>query len=116
MNFHDLRIIVSQIKRTLKCPECNGKYTDEDIEVIGHLDHEQSFFHAYCPECELQALIHVNLQIEPLSSTQCENCAPRFRLGTAPRMGHVSVDEVLDMSNFLKSFNGDFTRMFKKEK
>jgi hypothetical protein len=108
MNFHDLRIIVNQIKRTLKCPDCSARYTDEDIEIIGSLGDEQVFFHAWCPECETQSVI--NVQIDP---AWFEN--PQAHLGNAPRMGHVSSNEVLDMHNFLKEFNGDFSTLFNKE-
>jgi hypothetical protein len=108
MNFHDLRIIVSQIKRTMKCPDCKTRYTDEDIEIIGSLGDEQVFFHAWCIHCETQSVI--NVQIDP----SWFNC-PEPHLGNAPRMGHVSSNEVLDMHNFLKEFNGDFTQLFDKE-
>lgn len=106
MNFRDLRIIVNQIKRSLKCPSCNAKYTDEDIEVVGHImGGEESIFHAFCPECEVDALVHVNLQIEPFPA----------KLGTAPRMGNISTNEILDLHNFLSSFDGNFSNVFKKE-
>ncbi len=108
MNFHDLRIIVNQIKKTLKCPKCTGKYIDEDIELIGSLGDEQIFFHAWCSECETQSVI--NVQVDPQSLY-----GPMPKLGSAPRMGHVSANEVLDMHNFLKSFDGDFNQMFDSE-
>ncbi len=108
MNFHDLRIIVGQIKKTMNCPKCNGKYSDIDIEVIGSVGEDQTFFHAFCPDCDTESVIHVNLQIEAMDDDP-------VRLGTAPRMEHISSNEVLDMHNFLKSFNGNFGDMFKEK-
>lgn len=108
MNFHDLKIIVNQIKRTLKCPDCKGRYIDEDLELIGSLGDEQIYFHAWCAHCESQSVI--NVQIDPAWFE-----APHLHLGSAPRMGHVSSNEVLDMHNFLKGFNGDFTKLFQEE-
>ncbi|MFA4814683.1 MAG: hypothetical protein WC924_03410 [Candidatus Gracilibacteria bacterium] len=111
MNFHDLRIIVGQIKKTMRCQKCDGKYGDIDIEVIGSLNCDESFFQAFCPDCETESVIHVNMQVEPLPGEF------PVRLGTAPRMEHISSNEVLDMHNFLKSFNGSFNDMFRdKEK
>jgi len=110
MNFHDLKIIVGQIKKTMRCQKCAGKYGDIDIEVIGSLNCDESFFHAFCPECETESVIHVNMQIEPM-----EGDMP-IRLGTAPRMEHITSNEVLDMHNFLKGFNGNFNDMFQQEK
>ena len=108
MNFHDLRIIVNQVKKTLKCPKCNGKYTDEDIEIIGSLGDEQLFFNAWCGDCELQSVINVQVDLQWFYGQQ------ETRLGTAPRMGHVSLNEVLDMHNFLKGFDGNFSDVFKE--
>lgn len=108
MNFHDLRIIVSQIKKTLKCPKCAAKYIDEDIELIGSLGDEQVYFHAWCGECEAESVI--NVQVDPQFLY-----GPMVKLGAAPRMGHVTSNEVLDMHNFLKEFDGNFNQVFDQE-
>ena len=109
MNFHDLRVIVGQIKKTIACPKCKGKYTDEDIELIGSLGDEQTFFHADCNKCESESIINVSIQFDYPDFTDMPK-----KLGSAPRMGHISANEVLDMHNFLKDFNGNFVDMFKK--
>ena len=109
MNFQELKIIVSQIKKTMRCPECNGRYTDETIEVIGSINQDESYFHAFCPNCEDESCIHVDCRPELF-------CEDHARLGNAPRMEHISSNEVLDMHNFLKSFGGNFEQVFKEEK
>jgi hypothetical protein len=110
MNFQDLRIIVGQIKKNVKCPKCTSRYTDEDIEIIGGLADEQHFFHASCSKCETESVINVSLLFEENTNT-----LPNLKkLGSAPRMGHISSNEVLDMHNFLKMFDGDFNKIFKK--
>jgi hypothetical protein len=112
MNFHDLRIIVSQIKKNITCPKCKLGYTDEDIEVIGSLGDEHNFFHASCAECESESVVHVNLHFD-----EDGMILPDLRrLGSAPRMGNVSANEVLDMRNYLKDFEGDFGQLFKNSK
>lgn len=112
MNFHDLRIIVNQIKKNIDCPRCKSKFTDEDLELVGGLGDELTFFYASCMECESEAMISVNLQI----GTQEAPLPEISRLGSAPRGGKVSANEVLDMQNFLKNFDGDFTKVFKAPK
>jgi hypothetical protein len=107
MNFQDLKTIVSQIKKTMPCPKCNARYMDMDIEVIGSLGYDETFFHVFCPECDTESVIHVNLQCEHLPEEGS------VRLGTAPRMEYISSNEVLDMHNFLKDFKGNFATMFK---
>lgn len=121
MNFHDLRSIVNQIKKTMKCLKCNGKYSDIDIDVIGSLGNEQIFFHAFCPECDAESVIHVNMELEYCCLEHAAEMRKslahpgKVRLGSAPRIEHISTNEVLDMHNFLKGFNGNFSDMFKKE-
>lgn len=111
MNFHDLRIIVSQIKKTIFCAKCKGHYHDEDIEVIGSLGDEQIFMHASCAECETETVINVALHMEG----DFEILPPFKKLGTAPRMENISVNEVLDVHNFLKDFKGDFKEIFENQ-
>jgi hypothetical protein len=106
MNFHDLRIIVGQIKKSIACPKCKSAYIDEDIDVIGNLSEDQSFFHAACHECESESVINVSVQFPEYEQHQ-----PLAKLGSAPRLGNISVNDVLDMRNFLKSFKGDFKEL-----
>lgn len=110
MNFQDLRIIVGQIKKNVTCPKCKAHYNDEDIEIIGGLADEQHFFHASCHKCEAESVINVSLAFDDNTAS----IPGLAKLGTAPRMGHISADEVLDMHNFLKQFDGDFNKIFKK--
>lgn len=111
MNFKDLKLIVKQIKSTIKCQKCTGKYTDDLIEVIGGLSDEQIFFHAYCPKCDSDSIVHVTVETQFVSPEMSK----LTKLGTAPRIGQVSTDEVLDMRNFLKNFDGNFEAIFSKK-
>ena len=111
MNFHDLSIIVRQIKKNISCPKCKGAYNNEDIEIIGSLGDEQTFFHASCNTCNAESVINVSLQFDNEASEK----PTLSRLGSAPRIGKVSSNEVLDMSNFLKGFDGNFVKLFNKD-
>ncbi len=108
MNFQELKIIVGQIKKTMPCPKCGLKFTDEDIDYIGSVCCDQGYLSAICHECSSELVVSVNFNTHP-------ETLPMFdgKLGTAPRMGVVSVNEVLDMQNFLKEFKGDFKEIFK---
>jgi hypothetical protein len=108
MNFHDLRIVMGYLKKGTRCADCKGRFTDDDLEIIGALGDEQLLVNTWCPRCEIEALVTVHIDAQWLYG-------PDPELGSAPRMGHVSANEVLDMRNFLKSFNGDFDQMFKQE-
>ena len=113
MNFHELKIVVSQIKREMPCLKCKENYRDIDIDLIGSPNEDEAFFCAFCPNCEMEAVIHVNMDHEPCS--HCSPGDPSVRLGTAPRMEYISSNEVLDMHNFLKNFDGSFDNIFKEK-
>lgn len=106
MNFQDLKVIIAQIKKKISCPKCSGRYSDQDIEMIGNLNCEQTFFYAVCPNCSLEAVVNVCIHTDHF-----EISTPRMeRLG-----GKIESNEILDMHNFLKEFNGDFQGMFKEK-
>lgn len=115
MNFKDLKIIVKQITENVQCPKCKSTYTEEDIEIIGSLGDEHTFFHTICPGCDAEAVINVALHFEDdmFPEATLPNLA---KLGTAPRKGGITVNEVLDMHNFLKDFKGDFGTLFNEKK
>lgn len=108
MNYHELKIIVSEIKKMLRCPGCDGKYTDENIDVLGDTSFGESIFHAYCPACNDESCVHVGADMDIVQYSDP-------RLGTAPRMEKIESDEVLDMHNYLKGFGGNFSETFKEE-
>lgn len=112
MNFQDLKIIIGQIKKKISCLKCKARYTDQDIEMIGSLENAQTFFYAVCPSCELEAVINVCIHTDHLGRTYAdEMISPRLeRLGDK-----IESNEILDMHNFLKEFNGDFVAMFKEK-
>lgn len=97
---------------------------DEDIDFIGQLGEEQCFFYAFCEHCEIEVVVNVTLQYDSELNLlpealilpnlgNVQNVQKVRKLGAAPRLGKISMNEVLDLHNFLKDFNGDFTNMFK---
>lgn len=118
MNIQELKFIVNEIKKKIFCDTCKGKYTDEDIEMIGTLGDFQSYFHAWCPTCELETIINVTVEVNRDGTIFIEEMlVPRVeRLGSAPRGEKIQSDEVLDMHNFLKDFDGNFIEAFNKQK
>lgn len=101
MNFQDLRLIVGQIKKSIQCPKCKANYIDQDIEVVGSVGEDQTFFHATCGKCESEAVINVSVQFDSHMEM------------TLPNISAISTNEVLDMHNFLKGFDGNFKHLFK---
>ena len=103
MHYPELKLILSYLKRKSKCPKCRICYEDKDIFILA-LNKNEVLFQLQCPVCQNHILATVILG-------QDQNATPTFTLKQSGK--NVSQNDVLDMHNFLKSFNGDFSRHFK---
>lgn len=108
MNYYDIKMMVAEIKKKITCPKCKGHYTDEDIDIVSSFCFCQSVFYATCFECQLDSVIEITIDFNKIK--------PKIqKLGTAPRLGKISSNEVLDMRNFLQNFDGNFSGIFKNK-
>ena len=91
------------------CGVCGQKYEIANIKV---LDQEDGvwFLSVICGSCGTKGLIAAVVQdgsIAQLITDLTEDEYARFENGEA-----VGVDDVLNMHNFLKEFDGDFSTLF----
>ena len=91
------------------CSSCGQKYDVADVTAVGHQD-DLWFLSAFCRACETQGLVVVTVEggkspdaVGDLTEADREKFA---------EVEAVGVDDVLDMCNFLKEFDGDFTALF----
>jgi hypothetical protein len=95
----------------VNCGVCGQKY---DVSNIKILDQEDGLWvlSVYCSSCGTQGLIAAVVQegnITEVITDLTEAERERFH------DSEVGVDDVLEMHNFLKEFDGDFTRLFSGE-
>ena len=105
MNLFELRIVLRQLRQDLRCPHCEAEYSERKIEILG-TTHETGLFMAKCKDC--QESIIVNVYIERKHRRISSRHKNYWKVGE-----EVSVDEVLDMHNFLENFDGDITTLIK---
>lgn len=105
MNLFELRIVLRQLRHELKCPSCKALYSERKIEVVGTTN-SSGLFIANCKECS-ESII-VNVYIERKHRRISAHRRNYWKLGNS-----VSADEVLDMHNFLKQYNGDLRELIK---
>ena len=104
--------LLKKLMATIKCTVCGQHYEVENIDVLGH--HEDLWFlSVLCPDCHARCLVaavikEARMPEVTLDLTKAEQ--DRFR-----NVGRVTSDDVLDMRNFLKGFDGDFSRLFGQE-
>ncbi len=107
MNFNEIEKAVKHLQKTCKCPKCNKKYQTENISVIATTLSE-GLFDAFCENCELSTMVTIVL------SAGVENIAEPLPMPR--RHENVSENDILDMKNFLSSFDGNFKKIFKQGK
>ena len=97
---------------SIKCGICDQHYEVGSVDVLGH--HEDLWFlRAVCPTCHTQCLMAAVVEegrvpevITDLTETELD----KFKNVSEP-----TADEMLDMCNFLKDFNGDFSQLFSQK-
>lgn len=105
----------SSIKKfltSIKCSGCGQHYESGNIDVLGHRE-DLWFLSVFCPSCRARYLIVAMVTREKVwevitDLTEAE--LDKFR-----GVGTVTADEVVDMHSFLKSFDGDFSRLLDRK-
>ncbi len=101
--------LLKKLMATVKCGVCGRSYDTENVDVVGH-EEDLWFLKAFCPSCHTECLVAAVVKKEkapkiPNDLTQTE--FRRFANEHGP-----TADDLLDMHNFLKDFNGDFSQLF----
>ncbi|MEE9491437.1 MAG: hypothetical protein V3V80_03950 [Dehalococcoidia bacterium] len=96
----------------VNCGVCGQKY---DVSNIKILDQEDGLWvlSVYCSSCGTQGLIAAVVQEGNITEVITDLTeAERERFDDSEVVG---VDDVLEMHNFLKEFNGDFANLFSEK-
>ena len=94
---------------TVKCGVCGQKYNVSDVKIVNHEDNLW-FLSASCKSCNTNGLIVAVIDDGKISELISELTTDELE-----KFAHyevVDVNDVVDMHNFLKEFNGDFVRLF----
>jgi ribosomal protein L44E len=104
--------VIKRLMTSVKCSSCGQNYAGRNVQVIGH-HHGLWFISAYCSSCRTHYLLAatVNREKAEIVSDLTETEFVRFKKSRAP-----TADDILDMHSFLKQFDGDFTRLFGRER
>ena len=104
--------LIKRLMASVKCDVCGQRYEVDNINILGH--HEDLWFlSVLCPACHARCLVAAVIKqgrVPEVTTDLTKVELDRFR-----NVGRVSADEVLDMHNFLKGFDGDLSRLFSQE-
>jgi len=104
--------LIKRVMASMKCGVCGQRYEPDNIGVLGHQE-DLWFLRVLCSACHTQYLVAAVIRegrapevITDLTGAESD----KFR-----NAGRLTADEVLDMHNFLKAFDGDFSRLFSRK-
>ena len=99
---------IKRLVTSIKCNVCGQHYEVDNINLLGH-HQEMWFLSVFCPACHTRCLVAAVIEeseVPEVITDLTEAELDRFRNASSP-----TADEVLDMHNFLRGFNGDFSRL-----
>lgn len=88
----DIGEILKRIQRELSCPVCGSKFEMSGIKVRGQID-PVTIVQTTCPDGHLTLFMTAFSKITKNA---------------------IITDQILDLTNSLKDFNGDFAKIWKK--
>ncbi len=106
MNLPEIENAIIHLKKTCKCQQCNKAYKIEDIYVVASTQTE-GLFDLKCTKCKSSTIVSVLMT--PEEGKKNKSVPSRLHKKISP-------NEVLDMKNFLTSFDGNFKKIFTKKK
>ena len=104
--------LIKRLMTSMKCESCGQCYETYNIDVLGHRE-DLWFLRVFCPNCHTQCLVAAIVRedrIPEVISDLTKKELDEFRDGL------IGTDDVLDMHNFLKDFDGNFSWLFSQEK
>jgi hypothetical protein len=101
-------LFIKHLITNIKCAVCQSHYETEDIHIIDHRD-DLWVMAVSCGQCHTRGLIFAIIK-ETEESESIAELTPeewiKFR-----EMSQVDADDVLDMHEFLRDFDGDFVSL-----
>ena len=104
--------LIKRLMASIKCGVCGQRYEVDNINILGQQE-DLWFLSASCPACHTRCLVAAVIRegrVPEVTADLTEAELNRFM-----NVGKATADEVLDMHNFLKDFDGDFSRLFSQE-
>ncbi len=106
------RTVVSVLEQ---CAKCKHHYSLDDARVVERQG-ELWVLSVRCSHCETQAYVAAVVDSESMDVDQIGTMESDAVIEEDVADDPVSVDDVLDLHEFLETFDGDFARLFNRRK
>jgi len=104
--------IIKRLMSSVKCAVCEQCYEGNSIKIIGHQE-DLWFLSVFCSACHSRFLVAAVIK---------EDMAPKVitdlteaEQGKFRNIDKLIANDVLDMHNFLKDFDGDLSQLFSRQ-
>ncbi len=104
--------LIKRLMTSIKCGVCGQRYDVDNIDVLGHRE-DLWFLRVVCLSCHTQALVAAVVKEDRLPEVITD--LNEAELNSFRDAGVLTADDVLDMHNFLKDFDGGFFRLFSQK-
>ncbi|GAI18948.1 unnamed protein product [marine sediment metagenome] len=103
--------LIKRLIASIKCNVCGQHYEVDNIKV---LDHHQDlwFLSVFCSACYTRYLVAAVIKQDRVPEVVTD--LTEIELDKFKNVDRLTTDELLDMHNFLKNFDGDFSRLFRQ--
>ncbi len=104
--------LIKRVMASMKCSVCGQRYEPDNINVLGQQE-DLWFLRVFCSACQTQYLVAAVIRegkMPEVITDLTEAESDKFR-----NADKLTADEVLDMHNFLKDFDGDFSRLLSRK-
>ena len=105
MNEHLIKKLVS----TVKCNVCGEHYEVNHIDIIGHRNGTW-FLNIFCPTCDRKSFVAAIIKKE--NDHEIVTDLTRKEFSASFQATFINSNDLLDLHNFLKDFDGDFIKLF----
>ncbi|MBU2608432.1 MAG: hypothetical protein KKF26_03865 [Chloroflexi bacterium] len=105
--------LVKRLMTSTKCNVCGRHYQAEDIGILGHED-ELWFLTAACAACDAEYLVAAVIMEDRQPKALAD--LSDVEIVWLEDGDAVTVDDLADMRDFLRDFDGDFARLFGRGK
>ena len=106
------RSLIKRLMASMKCGVCGQRYEVGNINVIGQ--HQDLWFlRVFCSACRAQCLVAAVIKEDRMPEVITD--LTEAELDKFRNAGVLSADEVLEMHDFLKDFDGDFSQLLSQK-
>jgi len=99
--------LIKRLMASMKCESCGQHYEVYNIDVLGHRE-DLWFLRVHCSACHTQCLVAAIVKESRMSEAVTD--LSEIELDEF-KDNVIEIDDVLNMHNFLKDFDGNFSRL-----